>query len=72
MLVTPLMMELAHSNLQDALQNAADLTQALVPELLKTVVAGVPITGIELINRDLKTRVGQQLRLLSLGAVATG
>jgi hypothetical protein len=72
MLVTPLMMELAHSNLQDALQNAADLTQALVPELLKTVVAGVPITGIELINRDLKTRVSQQLRLLSLGAVATG
>ena len=72
MLITPLAMELAHGNLQDALQNAAHRTLGFVPELFKTVVAGVPIAGIEALNRNLKARVGQQLRLFSLGAVATG
>jgi hypothetical protein len=65
-------MELAHGDLQEALQNTAEGTLGLMPELLKAVVTGVPIRGVEQLNLSLKARVSQQLNLVLQTAVATG
>jgi hypothetical protein len=43
-----------------------------MPELLKAVVTGVPISGVEQLDRSLQARVSQQLNLLPQSAVATG
>ena len=36
------------------------------------VVTGVPISGVEQLNRSLQARIGQQLDFLIQAAVATG
>jgi len=45
--IATLEMQVRHSNLQDALQNPATRGLGFMPELLKAVVAGVPLAGIE-------------------------
>lgn len=64
MVVTPLKVELGDGNLQKTLQNRPHRTLAFVPELLKTIVAGVPIAGIEQADRLMQPWIRQKLGLL--------
>ena len=72
MMITPFKMELAHGDLQNSLQHGADGPLGLMPELLKAVVTGIPITGIEQLDGGLQARIGDQLSFFILGAVPTG
>jgi hypothetical protein len=45
--ITPFQMQMGHSDLEDPLQHLAAGALSFMPELLKAVVAGVPLAGIK-------------------------
>lgn len=50
-LIPPLQVEMGDGNLKDALQGPPARSAGLMPELFKTIVAGVPLAGVELGHR---------------------
>jgi hypothetical protein len=62
--IPTLEVQVGHGDLKDSLQHLAAGGLGFVPELLKAVVAGVPLTGIEKPDGLPKTGIGHQALFL--------
>ena len=58
--VAALQMQMGHGNLQDSLKHTPAGSLGLMPEILKSIVAGVPLSGIEKPDGFPKAGVGHQ------------
>jgi xanthine/CO dehydrogenase XdhC/CoxF family maturation factor len=63
-LVAPFQMEVSDSDLENALKHRAHGPLSFMPEGLKTIVAGIPVSLVEQGHGRVKTRVADQRRLL--------
>lgn len=62
--VAPLEMELRHGNLKEALKHRAHGSLGFMPQLFEAVVAGIPVSSVEMIHRLPQPGIGLQQGLL--------